>query len=703
MIGGTFRQSLGPLFAPCASTFPIQQLISLKQFSPTPRVTKVVARATATLQPARQKTQPSEAQWAAEFRSLGLSPELLVATQEHGLTEPTEIQAAAIPQMMQGGDVLLASHTGSGKTLAYLLPLVHQLRQQEQEGQQSKPKRPRAVVLGPTRELTDQILQVAKSLCHHARFRSACVNGGGTYAQQAAALATPLDILIATPQKLLQHAEKGNVYYGDVQYVVLDEADTMFDRGFGPEVEKVLGPLRSKPQPAQCILVAATLTKPIRRLLEEKFPDMRRIETKSLHKGVAGARHTFLKQQPGQDKLNLLLQVVEGEQRRGQKVMVFCNTLDSCRAADKFLQEHAVPSLTYHGDVPLDGRRQAILSFAQGVEDAGGGGGGGRGSFSQPILVCTDLAARGLDIPGHVDHVVNFDFPYNAVDYIHRTGRTARAGQKGRVSSLVAKGDQVLASRIDQALQQGLPMDELSADRRSLPPNMRPKAETLQRRFSEKKASQNRGVRGAARFESSSSARRTAPAAAARGSRPASSGRPAGAASGRPSKPAFGNTSKSASDRPSKPANGRPSKPAFSSPFKSTYGSTSKSAPGRPSKSTFGSTSKQAYGRPSKSTFGSSSKPAYGRPSKSAFGSPSKSASGRPFKSAGSSTFDKAGNSAASSSKPKNGRSSFGNSKSSTSASAGRSSAPSFGSRFGKSAGGSAGRKKGLGANKSYK
>ncbi|KAL3130557.1 hypothetical protein ABBQ38_008365 [Trebouxia sp. C0009 RCD-2024] len=627
--------------------------------------------------------------------------------------------------MMQGGDVLLASHTGSGKTLAYLLPLVHQLRQQEQEGQQSKPKRPRAVVLGPTRELTDQILQVAKSLCHHARFRSACVNGGGTYAQQAAALATPLDILIATPQKLLQHAEKGNVYYGDVQYVVLDEADTMFDRGFGPEVEKVLGPLRSKPQPAQCILVAATLTKPIRRLLEEKFPDMQRIETKSLHKGVAGARHTFLKQQPGQDKLNLLLQVVEGEQRRGQKVMVFCNTLDSCRAADKFLQEHAVPSLTYHGDVPLDGRRQAILSFAQGGEGAGGGGGGGRGPSSQPILVCTDLAARGLDIPGHVDHVVNFDFPYNPVDYIHRTGRTARAGQKGRVSSLVAKGDQVLASRIDQALQQGLPMDELSADRRSLPPNMRPKAETLQRRFSEKKASQKRGVRGAARFESPSSARRTAPAAAARGGRPASSGRPAGAASGRPSKPAFGNTSKSPSDRPSKPGYGRPSKPAFGNtsksasdrpsktvygrPSKPAFGNTSKSASdrpskpayGRPSKPAFGSPSKSTFGRPSKSTYGSASQPEYGRPSRSAFGSPSKS--GRPFKSAGSSTFDKAGSSAAGSSKPKFGRSSFGNSKSSTFGSAGRATAPSFGSRFEKSAGGRPGRKKGLGANKSYK
>lgn len=658
MIGGTIRQSLGPLLAPCTYAVHANQLISLRHFKPTSSCPRTLARAASTLQAVRHKKHEPEEQRAAEFRSLGLSPELLVATQEHGLTQPTEIQAAAIPGMLQGGDVLLASHTGSGKTLAYLLPLVHKLREQEQDGQQTKPRRPRALVLGPTRELTDQILQVAKSLSHHARFRSACVNGGGTYAQQATSLANPLDILVATPQKLLQHAEKGNVFYGDVQYVVLDEADTMFDRGFGPEVEKILGPLRSKPEPAHCILVAATLTKPIRRLLDDKFPDMRRLETKSLHKGVAGARHTFLRQQPGQNKLDLLLQVIESEQRRGQKVMVFCNTLDSCRAADKYLQEHDLPSLSYHGDVPLDGRRQAIASFAEGGNGGEGGYAGGRQSSSQPVLVCTDLAARGLDIPGHVDHVVNFDFPYNPVDYIHRTGRTARAGHKGRVTSLVAKGDQVLASRIDQALQQGLPMDELSADKKSLPPNMRPKPETLKRRFTERKATQQRGVRGGARFESSNGR-----------SSPSAQGSPSKSATA--TKPKFGGSSTYSKTGPSSINGSRPSrfgKPSFAKSKPSSFGRSAE-ADGddnsRPSK--FGGSKADSFGRPAGSSGDGNSRP-------SRFG--------------GSSFGDK-------------GKSSrFGKSAGKFSGPQGRSSGS---AKFGQSSGGRPGKKRGLGAHKSFK
>ncbi|KAK9809038.1 hypothetical protein WJX72_008266 [[Myrmecia] bisecta] len=435
------------------------------------------------------------AQPTSTFESLGLSASLLHAVAEHRLTSPTEIQAAAIPVILKGGDVLLASHTGSGKTLAYLLPLIKLLKEQEaQEGFVSRPKRPRAIVLGPTRELTDQILRVAKSLSHHVKFRSTCVNGGGTMGQQTDALANPLDIVIGTPQKVAQHAEKGHLYYGDVQLLVLDEADTMFDRGFGPEVKQVLQPLRSKSQPAHCILVSATLSKAVRQLLDKEFPGIQVVETKSLHKGVAGARHSFLPLPPEVNKLDLLAQVVEGEQRRGKRLMVFCNTLDSCRATEHFLQERAVPTVCYHGDVPLNDRRLAIERFACSELTS---------PSDQPVLVCTDLAARGLDMPGRVDHVINFDFPLNPIDYIHRTGRTARAGAAGRITSIVSKRDQVLAGRIEQALQQDLPLDELSAARSVLPPNMRPKPETLKRRAAEKKAelSGRKGMRGAARIK----------------------------------------------------------------------------------------------------------------------------------------------------------------------------------------------------------
>ncbi|KAK9915806.1 hypothetical protein WJX75_004286 [Coccomyxa subellipsoidea] len=428
----------------------------------------------------------------SSFEQLGLGEELLSFLSEQKLTTPTEIQAQAVSEVLRGGDVLLASHTGSGKTLAYLLPLIKLLKDAEMSGAaQAKPKRPRAVILGPTRELTDQILSVAKSISHKAKFRSACVNGGGSMGQQKESLAQPLDILVGTPQKLVQHAEKGHLYWGDVQYVVLDEADTMFDKGFGPEVKAVLGPLRSKSHPANTILVVATLSQAIRKLLDAEFPGLKRVETSSLHRGVVGARHSFLAAPPNANKLDVLVQVVTGEAARGKRLMVFCNTLDSCRATEHHLRERGVPTLCYHGDVPLDGRREAIAQFSS----------GDTGPEGQPVLVCTDLAARGLDMPAAVDHVVNFDFPMNPVDYIHRTGRTARAGASGRITSIVAKRDAVLASRIQAALADNRPLDELSAAKGVLPAHMRPKPETLKRKEDEARAMRNsrKGLRGAAR------------------------------------------------------------------------------------------------------------------------------------------------------------------------------------------------------------
>lgn len=431
------------------------------------------------------------------FDTTGLDPRLLRALSKRGFEKPTPVQAECIPKALEGRDIVARARTGSGKTLAYLLPIVQLLKEAEAAagGAPAKPKRPRALVLGPTRELTDQILRVAKALAHTAKFRSALVNGGTDMGSQKEQLERPLDVLVGTPQRVMQHAEKSNVYYGDVEVVVLDEADTMFDRGFGPEVKAILAAVRGKPRPARCVLVSATMTKAVRRLVEEDFPRIRQVETSTLHRGVAGARHTFLPLPPSANKLDLLLQVIEGEHLRGRRVMVFCNTLASCRAADHFLTERGLQTACYHGDVPVEERKAAIQSFA----DPEGG--------RPPLLVCTDLAARGLDIPGRVDHVVNFDFPLNPVDYLHRTGRTARAGATGRITSLVAKGDRVLAERIEEALQRGLPLDALSANKQVLPPHMRPKPETLQRKALERKAEKhsNKGTRGAKRQQVGSS------------------------------------------------------------------------------------------------------------------------------------------------------------------------------------------------------
>ncbi len=494
----------------------------------------------------------------------GLGPDLLAAVAALGLARPTPVQAAAIPALLapERPDVLVASHTGSGKTLAYLLPLVQELRDAEARaaaatgagggaaavpGEEdpggsppalatsARPRRPRALVLGPTRELTDQTGRVAKAVGHVARFRCAVANGGGSIGSQAAALASRSpDVLIATPARVAALAAKGALFYGDVATVVLDEADTMFDAGFGGEVRAVLAAVRggrvreaageasssaaaARP-PARVVLVAATLTGPVRALLAKEFPDMVRVETDTLHRGAPGARHSFLPV-GGEDKLAALSTALARPLARRQRVVIFCNTVPSARAAAHALEEGGTCRvLSVHGDMPPDARAAALAEFISG--EGGGASTSTPASTSSPfpspsfslssssslpaVLVATDIAARGLDIPGGgVDEVLNFDFPRSAVDYLHRAGRTARAGATGRVTSLVAgPRDRTLAARIQAALAGDAPLDGVASTRNAVPAHMRPKAETLRARAEEAKTARlaRKGRRGAARF-----------------------------------------------------------------------------------------------------------------------------------------------------------------------------------------------------------
>ncbi|MQL75574.1 hypothetical protein Taro_007959, partial [Colocasia esculenta] len=204
---------------------------------------------------------------ASSFGELGLTEEVMEALGEMGISVPTEIQCIGIPAVLEGKSLVLGSHTGSGKTLTYMLPLVQLLRRDEElSGMLMKPRRPRAVVLCPTRELSEQVFRVSKSISHHARFRSTMISGGGRLRPQEDSLNVPVDMVVGTPGRVLQHIEEGNMVYGDIKYLVLDEADTMFDRGFGPDIRKFLGPLKNramKPgdQGFQTVLVAATMTK----------------------------------------------------------------------------------------------------------------------------------------------------------------------------------------------------------------------------------------------------------------------------------------------------------------------------------------------------------------------------------------------------------------------------------------------------------
>ncbi|KAK2366726.1 DEAD-box ATP-dependent RNA helicase [Trifolium repens] len=389
------------------------------------------------------------------FDELGISDEVMGAVKEIGIDVPTEIQCLGIPAILDGKSVVLGSHTGSGKTLAYLLPLVQLLRRDEQlNGIVLKPKRPRAVVLCPTRELSEQVFRVAKSISHHARFRCTMVSGGGRLRPQEDSLSNPVDMVVGTPGRILQHIEEGNMVYGDIQYVVLDEADTMFDRGFGPDIRKFMAPLKhraSKPDSLgfQTVLVTATMTKPVQDLVDEEFQGIVHLRTSTLHKKISSARHDFLKLSGTENKLDALLQVLEPSLAKGNRVMVFCNTLNSSRAVDHFLGENQISTVNYHGEVPAEQRVENLNKFKSNSEDC-------------PTLVCTDLAARGLDLD--VDHVIMFDFPLNSIDYLHRTGRTARMGAKGKVTSLVTKKDYSLATKIEEAIRKNESLEAITKE-----------------------------------------------------------------------------------------------------------------------------------------------------------------------------------------------------------------------------------------------
>ncbi|CAA7397227.1 unnamed protein product [Spirodela intermedia] len=391
----------------------------------------------------------------SSFSELGLNDELMGALGEMGISVPTEIQCVGVPAVLEGKSVVLGSHTGSGKTLTYMLPLVQLIRRDEEmSGMLMKARRPRAVVLCPTRELSEQVFRVAKSISHHARFRSTMISGGGRLRPQEDSLNIPLDMIVGTPGRILQHIKDGNIVYGDIKYLVLDEADTMFDHGFGPDIRKFLAPLKNrslKPgdQGFQTILVAATMTKAVQTLIDEEFQGIVHLRTSTFNKKVASARHDFIKLSGSENKLEALLQVLEPSLAKGNRVMVFCNTLNSSRAVDHFLGENQIFTVNYHGEVPAEQRIENLKKFKNEEGDC-------------PTLVCTDLAARGLDLD--VDHVIMFDFPKNSIDYLHRTGRTARMGAKGQVTSLVAKKDLILASRIEDAIMKNESLETLNAE-----------------------------------------------------------------------------------------------------------------------------------------------------------------------------------------------------------------------------------------------
>ncbi|PXF44152.1 DEAD-box ATP-dependent RNA helicase 39 [Gracilariopsis chorda] len=382
------------------------------------------------------------------FGALGLEEGILDHLGSFNIKTPTGIQSRGVPPILGGADVILGAATGSGKTFAYLLPVVQQLKQAEQfRGEEDAPlrvaRRPRALVLVPTRELAEQVEQVARALSHVVKFRviGALAGGPGSMRKLKERLNYPVDVLVATTGRLLQLLEERLIDVRFVKHVVIDEVDTLCDKGFDTELNKILwwckGANSNIVNHPQFIAAGATHPRAAEQIYSQVFPNAKRINV-DLHRAPRGLEQRFV-YVGANTKVQELISFLNATERDGAltggRMMVFCNTMDSCRFVDHFLVESGYNTSCIHGDVPLERREKEYESFRNG---------------QKPLLICTDMAARGLDNL-KVDHVVLFDFPNSAVDYLHRAGRTARAGATGRVTSFVLKKDMRLARAIQRA------------------------------------------------------------------------------------------------------------------------------------------------------------------------------------------------------------------------------------------------------------
>ncbi len=367
---------------------------------------------------------------ATTFEELGVAPELVAVLSSQGIKAPFPVQAITIPDAIAGRDVCGKAKTGSGKTLAFGLPLLMRLGT-------PAPRRPRGLVLVPTRELAIQVAEVLEPLAQSMGRRAVVLYGGADIERQIKKLNKGVDVVIATPGRLIDLSDRGEVSVADIEVAVLDEADRMADMGFLPQVDWVLRRIENR---HQTMLFSATLDGDVDRLVRRHLTDPVRHEVASARPTVDSMEHRFL-QVHQMDKVKVAASICRG----ASKVLVFVRTK---RGADRLveqLQREHVRAAAIHGDLRQSSREKALLDFT---------------SAKLPVLVATDVAARGLDIED-VDVVVHYDPPEDHKAYLHRSGRTARAGGKGVVATLVL-WDQILdVERIQKRLGLVAPIEEI--------------------------------------------------------------------------------------------------------------------------------------------------------------------------------------------------------------------------------------------------
>lgn len=374
-----------------------------------------------------------------KFSDLNLNPKVLKAIAEAGYETPTPIQAGAIPPALEGRDVLGIAQTGTGKTASFTLPMITMLARGR-----ARARMPRSLVLCPTRELAAQVAENFDTYAKHVKLTKALLIGGVSFKEQDTAIDKGVDVLIATPGRLLDHFERGKLILNDVKVMVVDEADRMLDMGFIPDIERIFG---LTPFTRQTLFFSATMAPEIERITNTFLSNPARIEVarqattgENITQGVVMFKASR-KDREATEKRNLLRALIDGEGDKCTNAIIFCNRKMDVDVVAKSLKKYGYDAAPIHGDLDQSQRTRTLDGFRAG---------------DLRFLVASDVAARGLDVPA-VSHVFNFDVPSHAEDYVHRIGRTGRAGRDGKAIMICIPRDEKNLADVERLVEREIP------------------------------------------------------------------------------------------------------------------------------------------------------------------------------------------------------------------------------------------------------
>ena len=376
------------------------------------------------------------------FSDLNLNPKVLKAVAEAGYETPTPIQAGAIPSALEGRDVLGIAQTGTGKTASFTLPMLSLLARGR-----ARARMPRSLVLCPTRELAAQVAENFDTYSKYLKLTRALLIGGVSFKEQEAIIDKGVDVLIATPGRLLDHFERGKLILSDVKVMVVDEADRMLDMGFIPDIERIFG---LTPFTRQTLFFSATMASEIERITNTFLSNPQRVEvarqataSETIEQSVVMFKASR-RDREATEKRKLLRLMIDGEGEACTNAIIFCNRKTDVDIVAKSLKKYGYNASPIHGDLDQSQRMKTLDGFREG---------------DIRLLVASDVAARGLDIPA-VSHVFNFDVPGHPEDYVHRIGRTGRAGREGKAITLCSGRDDKAFDAVEKLIQKEIPRAE---------------------------------------------------------------------------------------------------------------------------------------------------------------------------------------------------------------------------------------------------